>query len=103
MSATPTKTTSRKKAAFVPASVTGPQPAQLNDTRADDEAVLGHFVEVTAGEHEGRYGVFIEAQAAVDAEDQTKATIAVVRARDNDSDRFSVPIADLVPAEAGRR
>lgn len=72
-----------------------PVPATINDIREDSAAVLGHFVEVTKGEHEGRYGVFEE----LGRDGKT----AVVRTRDADSMRLTCPVADLVPAEAGRR
>lgn len=53
------------------------------------------FVEVTKGEHKGRYGVahnFVE-----DGE------WAIVMTRDNDSENIHVKVADLKPAQAGRR
>ncbi len=70
-----------------------PVPPSLNDSRADDDAVLGHFVDVVSGPEKGAYGVFIEAQG----------DDAVVRTRDDDSRRFTTPIKNLVPAESGRR
>lgn len=97
MPAAPTKTEKiRKKVVFVGNAPVGPG---LNDRRADDEAVLGQFVTITKGEHEGVYGVFTEAFADEDGE----VTQAVVRSRDNDTARYVVPIADLEPALAGRR
>lgn len=75
------------------AGTVGKAPLGINDVRADDEAVLGHFVEVVNGEEKGAYGVFEE----VEGDD------AIVRTRDNDSRRIVVPIKDLIPAQAGRR
>lgn len=86
-----------KKAAQHPevASAPTPIPPAINDVREDSAAVLGHFVEVIKGDHKGRYGVFEE----IGNDEKT----AVVRSRDADSLRFTCPVADLVPAEAGRR
>lgn len=75
------------------ASAPTPIPPSINDVRGDDEAVLGHFVDVVSGEYKGRYGVF----------EELTGDVAVVRTRDNDSLRFSCKVSDLVPAEAGRR
>jgi transcription elongation factor len=72
-----------------------PAPPAINDVRADDEPVLGHFVEVVSGEYKGRYGVFEEVDRS--------GRGAVVRTRDDDSARIVCDIGDLVPAEAGRR
>ena len=72
-----------------------PIAATINDIREDDAAVLGHFVEVTKGEHKSRYGVFEE----LGKDGKT----AVVRTRDADSIRLTCPVADLIPAQAGRR
>ncbi len=76
-------------------SAPNPAPASINDSRGTGAAVLGHFVSVTGGEHEGRYGVFIE----VSEDGKT----AVVRTRDSDSERLLVPVKDLRPAQAGLR
>lgn len=70
-------------------------PRSLNDRRRDEDAILGHFVNVVSGEHEGRYGVFID--VAPDGE------TAIVRSRDADNDVFSTAISDLRPAKAGLR
>lgn len=67
----------------------------MNDTRGPADPVLGGFVDVVAGEHEGRYGVLWS--IAPNGED------AVVRTRDKFTDLLSVSLADLRPAEAGRR
>jgi hypothetical protein len=70
-----------------------PVPPGINDVRDDSAAVLGHFVDVVGGEHEGRYGVF----------EVVEGKNAIVRTRDNDSALITCKISDLVPAEAGRR
>lgn len=70
-------------------------PRSLNDRRRDEDAILGHFVNVVSGEHEGRYGVFVD--VAADGE------TAIVRSRDADNDVFSTAISDLRPAKAGLR
>lgn len=72
-----------------------PVPAQINDRREDDAPVLGHFVDVVSGEHEGRYGVF----ETLNSDSKT----AVIRSRDAESERLVVKLSDLRPAEAGRR
>jgi len=76
------------------AAAPSPVSRKLNDVRADDAPVLGHFVEIVSGEHKGRYGVFIEA---------TSNGVAVVRTRDSASERLSVKVSDLQPAPAGKR
>lgn len=73
--------------------VTSPVPAGLNDTRADGEPILGGFVEVTKGEHEGDYGVFLELQG----------TDAVLRLRDETGQRVVVPVTSLKASRAGKR
>lgn len=75
------------------APVSSPVPPGLNDRRADSEPIIGHFVEVTKGEYEGRYGVFIELEGET----------AVIRARDENSDRFTVPYTSLRQSRAGKR
>lgn len=72
-----------------------PDSRSLHDRRRDEDAVLGHFVNVVSGEHKGRYGVFID----VESDGET----AIVRTRDAENDTFSVPISDLRPAEPGLR
>lgn len=71
-----------------------PVPATINDVREDEAPVLGHFVDVVSGPHKGRYGVFMEAGSN---------GTAVVRTRDDASERLSVRVSDLCPAKAGRR
>jgi hypothetical protein len=78
-----------------PANAPTPTRPGLNDRRGDNDAVVGQFVDVVAGEFEGRYGVFLE--AAPDGH------TAIVRTRDADSVRISTDIDDLRPAQAGRR
>lgn len=87
------KPTEVRTEATLPDNAPVPVGRTLNDARADGDAVIGHFVDVTGGEYEGRYGVLLE----VDGD------TAVVRGRDNDSDRFTTKYSDLVPAQAGRR
>ena len=67
----------------------------INDTRGPSAPVLGHFVDVVGGEHEGRYGTFWNIS------DDEKW--AVVRTRDNDTDLINVKVTDLQRADAGRR
>lgn len=71
-----------------------PVPATINDVREDEAAVLGHFVDVVTGPHKGRYGVFMEAGSN---------GTAVIRTRDDASERLSLKVSDLRPAKAGRR
>lgn len=75
------------------APISGPVPAGLNDIREDGAPVIGGFVEVTKGEHEGTYGVFLELHG-----DE-----AVLRARDDTGQRLSVPYDALVASRAGKR
>lgn len=77
------KTTRKRK--VIPAPVTSPAPPGLNDTRADDEPVLGHFVEVDSGKHKGRYGVFYEVE---------DGDIAVIRDRYT-AERVAVPLSSV--------
>lgn len=85
---------STKKADIPAAPPAGPFEPGLNDRRADGEPVLGHFVEVTGGEHEGRYGIFDSLSA-----DGT----AVVTSRDEHSERIVVKFSDLVASRSGKR
>lgn len=79
-------TKAKTKESEVPAApVSSAVPPGLNDVRGDEDPVLGQFVEVTSGEYEGRYGVFLE----LDGSD------AVVRTRDAEGERLSVPLSDL--------
>jgi hypothetical protein len=61
---------------------------------ADDQAVVGAFVEVVKGDHKGRYGLLMEAHSL---------DTAIVRTRDSASERIVTKYTDLIPAEAGRR
>jgi hypothetical protein len=81
-----------------PSPVSGPVPPGLNDRRADDEPVVGHFVEVTDGEHKGLFGTFTELAETEDTEPQ-----AVVVPRDNPLSRVTVPYADITPSSPNRR
>lgn len=76
-----------------PAPVSGPVAPGLNDTRGDDQPVVGHSVEVTDGDHKGFFGIFIEAEGSD----------AVLRSRGDAGVRITVPITDLVPASPNRR
>lgn len=78
----------------VAAPVSSPVPAGLNDTRADNEPILGQFVEVASGKYKGAYGVFLQ----VEGEDT-----AIVRTRDENGERIAVPISSLVRSRAGKR
>jgi hypothetical protein len=82
-----------KKDVVVPAPVSGPVPPALNDTRADDQPVVGHSVEVTKGDDKGFFGVFVEAEG----------DNAVLRGRGDAGVRKVVPLADVVPASPYRR
>lgn len=84
---------STHKPQFVPAPASGPVGPSLNDIRADDEAVLGHNVEVTKGDDKGFYGVFWA----------TEGDDAIVRSRADAQEYITVPIKDLVPADPFRR
>lgn len=89
-----TATTSKNTDPLPAIPLSGPIPAGLNDTRADDAPILGHFVDVVSGEYKGTYGVFLEATADGDA---------VVRSRDAEAQRLTTPISSLVAADAGKR
>lgn len=71
-----------------------PDPLDDTNTQEDGQAVVGHFVKVIAGDHEGRYGVLI-GDAAGDT--------VIVRTRDDDSARIVVKYTDLAPALSGER
>lgn len=77
----------------IPAPVSGPVPPGLNDRRADGEPVVGHFVEVTKGDDEGFFGIFVEADG----------TDAVVRSHSDPGVRKSVPLANLKASSRERR
>lgn len=78
----------------VPAPVSSPVPMGLNDRRADNEPIIGQFVEVASGKHKGAYGVFME----VDNENT-----AIVRTRDENGERIATPLSSLVRSRAGKR
>jgi hypothetical protein len=85
--------TTKAKAEAIPAPVASPVGPGLNDTRADGEPVVGHFVEVTKGEDKGFFGVLLEVEGET----------AVLRARDAAGVRKPVPFANIAPAEPYRR
>ena len=60
----------------------------------DDQATVGAFVDVVSGDHEGRYGVLVEAHSL---------DRAIVRTRDANNELLVTAYSDLRPAEAGRR
>lgn len=96
MSAKPKKAAKPKEETVVDPRVDagpGAVPSTINDVRADDEPVLGHFVEIVKGENKGRYGVF----------EEVFGDTGVVRTRDADMLRLTCPLSDMVPALAGRR
>lgn len=55
----------------------------------------GEFVEVTKGEHKGRYGAYHATTA--------DGKWATVMTRDNDSENIQAEVKHLKPAQAGRR
>ena len=75
---------------------------QVNEhvARSDDDALLGHFVEVTGGKHSGRYGVL---ESAINPGSDGFPTDASVRTRDASVELLNVKYSDLKRAEAGRR
>ena len=62
------------------------------DPTDDSMAVVGGFVRVVKGEHEGRYGVLIAAPSKHNC---------IVRTRDAATERLVVDYSELEPAEAG--
>lgn len=74
-----------------------------NDTnvRSDSDVIQGRFARVTAGEHEGRYGVvkFLGGEPDGDG----FPTVAVITTRDDLTEDLEVAYGDLEPAEAGGR
>ena len=83
------KAAPKKAAAKKPAKAPDTLPTQPDDT----QATVGAFVEFASGPHEGRYGVLIEAHSLDNA---------IVRTRDDASERLVGKYTDLVPAESGR-
>lgn len=69
-------------------------PETLPTQPDDSQATVGAFVDVVEGEHEGRYGVLVEAHSL---------DTAIVRTRDAASERIVTKYSELRPAEAGRR
>ena len=65
-----------------------------SDPLDDSEAKVGGFVDVVDGEHQGRYGVLIEAP---------DKDHCIVRTRDAATERLVVSYDQLRPAEAGKR
>lgn len=69
--------------------------------RSDNDAVLGSWVDVVAGEHAGRYGAFY---AVSQSDEKGFPTTAMVRTRDADNLLLEVPYESLRPSErAGGR
>lgn len=79
---------------IIAAPVTSPVPMGLNDRRADNEPILGHFVEVASGKHKGAYGIFNEVEGE---------NTAVIVTRDENTERITTPISSLVRSRAGKR
>jgi hypothetical protein len=61
-------------------------PRPLYDSRSDEDAVEGHFVDVVSGDHKGDYGVFLYSEGET----------AIVKSLA--SGTFSTPISNLRPA-----
>lgn len=69
--------------------------------RSDEDAILGSFVDVVDGEHQGRFGHFFD---VVESDSNGFPVTALVRTRDSRSDVLSLPYESLRPSErAGGR
>src|SRR4051812_48442592 len=68
--------------------------------RGDNAALTGHFCDVVAGEHAGRYGV-LDSIATVD--DDGNPLTGIVFTRDDAGERIVVKYEDCRPAQSGRR
>jgi hypothetical protein len=72
----------------------------VTTARSDEDALVGHFVEVTAGDHEGRHGV-LEGVSNPDKDGYPQD--ASVRTRDAQNILIGVKYRDLKRASSGRR
>lgn len=79
-------------------STTSPErPDQYTVSNPNTDALYGHFVTVTGGEHAGAYGVYVDnVQGAPDG----SARVVSVRTRDADNKLITVKYSDLAPAES---
>jgi hypothetical protein len=71
-----------------------------NEARNDSDALYGHFARVTKGEHQGRYGVV---ESFVEHGSDGYPTKAILRTRDDDTARLTVPYDALERTRAGGR
>lgn len=76
------------------------QPVNTDGTnrRSDDDALVGHFVDVVAGEHKGRFGAF-ERVLKHDVETGYPAQ-ALIRTRDEFNQLLAVAYKDLRPSSS---
>ena len=75
-------------------------PVQDVTARSDDDALVGHFVDVVDGDHKGRYGV-LDSTSEPDADGYPSRGTVITRDQHNET--INVKYADLRRAEAGRR
>jgi hypothetical protein len=75
----------------------GNRPDQYTIRNPNEDALYGHFVVATGGEHEGLYGTYVDATAFKENGDPE---IVTVRERGGGLRNFSVRYDDLAPAES---
>jgi hypothetical protein len=68
--------------------------------RTGDDALSGHFARVVGGDHEGKYGVFVE---ALTADKDGFPDDVLFRTRDDRQELLTVKYKDLRPDESGKR
>jgi hypothetical protein len=79
-------------------SETSPErPDQYTIRNPETDALYGHFVTVTGGEHEGLYGVY---ESNVSGTKDGDPLVVNVRQRGADNNLVTVNYADLAPAQS---
>lgn len=80
--------------------------AAKKSKKAEEETIVGEaaregaFADVVAGEHAGRYGVYVD---TLNREDDGSPKTILLRTRDDNDELLTLPYGDCVLAESGRR
>jgi hypothetical protein len=75
----------------------GNRPDQYSMVNPNEEVAYGHFCTVTAGEHEGLFGVYVD---TVSFKENGQPDVVTVRERGGATRNFAVNYDDLAPTES---
>jgi PAB1-binding protein PBP1 len=75
----------------------GNRPDQYTQRNPAEEVAYGHFCTVTAGEHEGLYGVYVD---NVSFKENGQPDVVTVRERGESVNSYAVYYDDLAPAQS---